>query len=111
MAYIREVFLADMGEKPRRGLTIERRDNDRGYQPDNCCWASSRQQANNRRVNRYLMVDGVRLTMTMAAEQYGIPEVGRFRARLNLGWSKVERALSEPHRDAWGVPRAGRVRL
>lgn len=50
-----DAFVADMGLRPS-GLTLERRDTDKNYTPENCYWATREQQANNRRSNR--IVDG-----------------------------------------------------
>jgi len=44
-----ENFLADMGRRPGLGYSIDRRDNDGHYTPDNCRWATALQQTANRR--------------------------------------------------------------
>lgn len=61
-----ENFLADMGEPPP-GMTLERRNNSKGYSPNNCVWATPAAQARNKR-NVHL-IDGV--PATICATQHG----------------------------------------
>lgn len=45
-----EAFLRDMGERPK-GMTLERVDVNKGYEPGNCTWATPTEQAQNTRAN------------------------------------------------------------
>lgn len=82
---IYENFYADMGPRPR-GRTIERINNDVGYCPDNCRWASSVDQGNNKTNNRWITVGDETLTAAQWARRVGIRS-GTIRARLDKGWS------------------------
>lgn len=86
-------FRVDMGVRPK-GLTLERVDNDKGYEPGNCEWRTPKEQANNRRDNLYLSFQDKAQHVSAWAQETGI-SVRLITKRLSNGWS-VERALTEP---------------
>mgnify|MGYP006871981469 CR=1 FL=1 len=67
-----EAFIADMGERPV-GMTLDRIDPDMHYSPDNCRWATPRQQALNRKSQRLHEWHGQRLCLKDIAMLEGIP--------------------------------------
>jgi hypothetical protein len=96
-----ENFLADMGHRPitdgpskRSRWEIERKDNDKGYEPGNCIWATRITQINNTRRNVFVEHDGRRLTIAQWAREVGIGP-GTIRHRLDAGWPS-DRALTTP---------------
>lgn len=86
-----EDFLADMGDAPAEH-SIERVDNDRGYEPGNCKWLPQALQAQNRRGNVYLDVGGKTICVAEASRRTGIGE-GAIRWRIRKGWP-VEKILA-----------------
>lgn len=66
-----ELFLQDMGERPK-GKTIDRIDSNDHYRPENCRWADSKDQANNRRNSIRVKVRGEWVTVRDAAERLNL---------------------------------------
>lgn len=64
-------FLASMGKRPD-GMTLERVDVNRGYEPSNCIWATQSVQASNRRNGIKVEIKGRTMPMAVAAKILGI---------------------------------------
>lgn len=89
-------FYLDMGERPGPEYSIERKENDKGYEPGNCYWATKTEQANNRRSNVFHTYNGITKTISEWAREYRIPD-HVLRKRLYAGWD-FEKAIAIPVR-------------
>lgn len=87
-------FLADMGECPTPNHTIERLDSTKDYCPENCKWATRREQMRNIKSNVWLELDGRRMVLADWARELGC-SYQCITNRLASGWS-IRRALTTP---------------
>jgi len=85
-----ENFYNDMGDS--NGLTLDRKNNNKGYYKDNCRWATRKEQQNNKRNNRILNFKDKSQSVSLWADEVGLI-YNTLIARLNHGWS-VEDALT-----------------
>lgn len=91
-----ENFYRDMGDCPPWAMSIDRRDNNAGYSPNNCRWATRAEQDRNKRTNRLLTFNGETRCLTEWAEIVGMdPSTLSSRIR---GGMDVESALTTPVR-------------
>lgn len=89
-----ENFFSDMGAAPGTKYSIDRIDNNAGYSPGNCRWATNAQQSRNQSRNRNLTCFGETRCLKDWSDKTGIL-VATIRKRLSLGWS-INKALSTP---------------
>lgn len=91
-------FYADMGPRPSSKHSIERRDNNGNYEPENCYWTTKLVQQRNMRSNRLMTYEGRTQCVAAWADESPV-SAAVLRYRLFKGW---------PFADALRLPKGAR---
>lgn len=83
-----DAFYRDMGRRPK-GMTIERNDVEKGYNADNCRWATRAEQSLNTRRTIRLTHDGKTMALPEWAAFLDVPYYLLWN-RVKLGWSTAD---------------------
>lgn len=76
------------------GLTIDRKDNDGDYSPDNCRWVTRAENNQNRRSSRFYTLNGKTQNLQQWCNEYGL-SWSMVNKRLEMGWD-FEKAITTP---------------
>lgn len=88
-------FIEDMGKKPKSEgfrYSIERLNNDEGYSPENCIWASCEQQMRNRRCVKFYTWKGLEMTITEICRKENVNYISTYQEVRN--GKSIEEAVS-----------------
>lgn len=80
-----EAFLRDMGPRPSPLHSIERKENNGNYEPENCVWATRSEQMANTRRNKHVTYQGEKMHVAEAARKAGLSE-RTVLSRIRIGW-------------------------
>lgn len=104
-----ENFIADMGYKPSPEYTLERRDVDGNYSPENCYWATRITQGRNKRNNLRITIGSETLCLVEWSERSGV-QASTLQRRYYAGWPPDKFLLpAKPGQKIMPMPKRGRA--
>ncbi len=89
-----ENFLADVGLRPSNNYTIERTNNNGNYEPDNCKWATRREQANNKRNSFQVTFNGQTKSISDWSDELGFSRQVLYKRYMNTGVQNFDKPLN-----------------
>lgn len=89
------VYVAQLPRGYKKGAELDRIENDKGYEPSNVRWSTSKQNNDNRRNSVRLSLKGKTQSQKDWARELGVSDVMIHTRMKRLGWSE-EKALSTP---------------
>lgn len=76
-----DAFYRDMGDRPSNKHSIERINNEKGYEPSNCKWATKYEQQNNRRIGNLIATNKTGYAGVSFRKRYKNPYIAQFREK------------------------------
>lgn len=92
----------------KKGLSIERKDNNRGYSPENCCWATQQEQCYNQRITIRVVWEGEEIALQKLCRLKNLP-FQRIAKRISKGWSAYEAITASKYKQKDSEKRKQRI--
>lgn len=89
-----ENFYLDMGCRPSKNHSLDRIDNNKGYSPLNCRWATNEEQNRNKSNTIMIEINGLVKSLPEWCDEFGVNR-NSVRTRIKRGWNPSD-AVTTP---------------